>query len=102
MAEAISRAAIACNSGRFLWHRIGRYITTLFDEPRHPSLSWIITLASPEVPWSGDSHDESTVARWATVVSAVPYTEEICQRVVDTLLQIASINSLRPHIPIGA
>ena len=102
MAQAISRAAAASNSGRFVWHRIGRYIRTLFDKPRHPSLNWIITLASPEVPWSGDSHDESTVARWAAVVSAVPYTEEICQSVVGALLQIASINSLRPHIPTGA
>ena len=102
MAEAISRAAMASNSGRFIWHRIKRYLATLFDEQRSPRLNWIITLASPEVPWSGSLHDEKTVARWAAAVSAVPYTKEVGQSVVDALLQIAHIDSLRPHIPIDA
>jgi len=31
---------------------------------------------------------------------AVPYTEEVCQSVVDTLLQIASVRHLEPYIPV--
>ena len=40
------------------------------------------------------------VARWAAAASAAPYTEEIGQSVVDTLLHIASVDFLRPHIPV--
>ena len=41
------------------------------------------------------------VRRWAAAALVVVDTEEVSQYVVDTLLQIASICSLRPHIPIG-
>jgi hypothetical protein len=41
------------------------------------------------------------VAGWAVAASAVPYTEEAGQSVVDILLHIASVDSLRPHIPTG-
>ena len=102
MADAISHAVVASDSGRFLWHCIGRYITTLFDKPIPASLNWAITLASLQVPWSGNLHNESTVTRWAAAISTVPYTEEVCQSVVDALLQIAHTNSLRPHIPVEA
>ena len=102
MADAICRAAMASNSRRFMWHRVRRYIATLFDVQHPPSLNWIITLASSEVPWSSRLHDKNTVARWAAAVSAVPHTEEVCPSVVEALLQIASIDSLRPHIPIDA
>ena len=102
MADAICRAAMASNSRRFMWHRVRRYIATLFDVQHPPSLNWIVTLASSEVPWSSRLHDKNTVARWAAAVSAVPHTEEVCPSVVEALLQIASIDSLRPHIPIEA
>ena len=39
--------------------------------------------------------------RWATAVLAVPCTEEVGRSVVDTTLQIASEDSLRPRIPIS-
>ena len=98
---AISRAAGVPNSGRFMWDCIGPYVTTLFDEPSHPSLNQVLTLASPHIPWDDKSHGKPAVARWLTTASAVPYTEEIGQCMVDVLLQIASIRSLRQYIPIG-
>ena len=55
---------------------------------------------SPYVPWDDELHDGHTVARWAAAASATPYTEEIGRSVVDALLQIASVDSLRPHIPV--
>ena len=100
MADAISRAAKACTSGGFVWHRIRRYIATLFDNPIPPSLNWVVTLASCQVPWDGNLHDESTITRWAATISTVPYTPEIGRSVVDALLQIAHIDTLRPHIPV--
>ena len=63
MADAISRVAMASNSGRFMWHRIGRYITTLFEKPMPAYLNPAIALASPQVPWNGSLHNENTVTR---------------------------------------
>ena len=45
--------------------------------------------------------DETVVTGWVAAVSATLYTEEVGQSVVDALLQIVSIHSLRPHIPIS-
>ena len=99
MAVAISRAAEASNSWKFIWHRIGHYIGNLFEKPRSSSLNWVIALASPQVHWDDQLHNKHTIARWAAAVSAIPYTEEVAQCVVDALLRIAHINSLRSGIP---
>jgi hypothetical protein len=45
-------------------------------------------------------HGRDTVTRWGAAALAVPYTEEVGQSVVDALLQIASVDLLRPYIPI--
>ena len=102
MADAICRVAETSNSWRTIWHRVGRYIGNLFDEPRSPSLNWVVALASPQVPWDGKLHNKDTIARWAAAVSAIPYTEEVGQCVVDALLRIAHIDSLRSGIPTDA
>ena len=99
--NTFSHAARASNLLEPMWPHLKPYIATLFGKPTHPSLDWIIILASPHVPWHGSLHDENTVSRWAMVASAVSYTEEVGQSVVDVLLQIASIDSLRSHIPIS-
>ena len=103
MANAISRAAEASTPERFIWHRVRRHIAKLFDKTItiDPSLNWILALASCYVPWDGNLHDESTIIRWAETVLTVPYTPKIGQSVVHALLQIAHIDSLRPHIPVG-
>ena len=46
------------------------------------------------------SGHENLISRWAAAVSAVPYTEEVGQSVVHTLLSIANTGILLPHIPI--
>lgn len=99
MIDAILPIVSASKLGTFVWHRINPYLTTLFDEPSSPSLDQAVTLMSPYVPWDDKFHDEYTVARWAAAASALPYTEEIGSSVVNALLQIASVDSLRPHIP---
>ena len=100
MADAIIRFVSTSDSGRAVWHRVNPYLITLFDEPIPPPLNRVVTLISPYVPWDEKLHDEHTVARWAAAVLAVPYTEKIGSHAVDAMLQIASIDSLRPHIPI--
>ena len=54
---------------------------------------------SPYAFWRS-SHCANSVAQWAATALAVPYTEEVCQSVVDTLLQIASNHSLQSLIPV--
>jgi len=72
---------------------------TLFDEGSPDSLNRVITLVSPYAPWNHKSSHGSMVTRWATAVLAIPFTEEVEQSIVDTLLQIASNNSLQSYIP---
>ena len=100
MIDAILNVASASNSGKFIWDRVKPYLTTLFDEPSPPPLDRVVTLMSPYVPWDEKLHDGYTVARWVEVALAVPHTEEIGRSVVNALLQIASIDSLRQLIPI--
>ena len=103
MADAFLRVSRASNSNHreFMWRHVGPYIVPLVGKPTTPSLDSIIILASHRVPWNNKRVNKDTVARWAAATSAIPYTEEVGQSVVDALLQIASVDSLRPHIPIG-
>ena len=103
IADTFLRVARASNSNyrEFTWRQVGPYIVPLIGKPTTPSLDSIIILASHHVPWHSKLVDKDTVARWAAATSAIPYTEEVGQSVVDALLQIASVFSLRPHIPIG-
>ena len=75
-------------------------ITTLFEEASPDPPNRVVTLMSPHASWGrlGIS-DGNTVTWWAAAALAVPYTEEVGQSVVDTLLQIASQVRLRPYIP---
>jgi hypothetical protein len=98
MLDALFRAARA--SGWLMRIRTGPVIHTLFNEasPR------TIVLISPHVDWQELEDSESLIPHWAaatSTISAIPYTEEVDQSVVDTLLHIAAIDSLRPHIPVG-
>ena len=95
-----SRLASASQSGEFMWHRVRPYITPLLYRPTPQFPDLVIVLTSPYVVWHGSMQDEEAVARWATAVSAIPHTKEAGQAVVDALLQIASSDSLRPHIPV--
>jgi len=56
---------------------------------------------SPYADWGPESN-RNTVTRWTEAVLAVPcYTEEVGQRVVDALLQIASNIYIQPYIPVN-
>jgi len=44
--------------------------------------------------------DRNIVTQWAAAALAAPYTEELSRHVADALLQIASLESLQPYIPI--
>ena len=51
----------------------------------------------------GHASDVGAMIRfWVEAVSALPYTDDVGERVVDTLLQMASHSRLQPHIPVAA
>ena len=100
MADVFLRAAMASNSEEFVWNRAKPLFMRLFNTQNPPSLNWIITLISPHALWHIEPYDGNVVTKWAAAASAVSYTEEVGRSVVDTLLHIASVDSLRPHIPI--
>ena len=100
MVDVILCAARASYFGTFMWHPIQPYIDTLFNRKIVPSLSRVVALASPHATWDDMLDGPKAVVRWAAAVSVVPYTEEVGQSVVDALLQISSVDSLRPHVPI--
>jgi len=95
--DAFLGAAGAAGSTMHLWRVIRPFIPTLFERasPR------TVVLTSPHVPWHSELCDENVVARWAAAVSTIPYEDDIDRSVVDALLHIASIDSLRPQIPVG-
>jgi len=75
-------------------------VTTLFEEGNPNIPDRVVALVSPYADWSTFRFNENTVAWWAAAALAVPYTEEVCQSVVDTLLQLASVDHLDPYIPV--
>ena len=100
MVDAIFRAARA--SGLTLqWSHIKTHITVLFGESSPPFMNRAIALMSPYVSPLFGLDTKNHLARWAAAALAVPYSEEVCQSVVNTLLQISCNDSLRLHIPVG-
>ena len=92
------RAARASNYTGFVWHHVQPFVDTLLSkaDPR------TILLASPHVPWDSWIGRQDLIQPWTAAVHKVPYTEEVGQSVVDTLLQIASEDELLPQIDVDA
>ena len=104
MVDVFSRVARASNSGEFMWHCVEPLVVALFDEPNTPSPDRVITLVSPYLNWGNFHFDQNIVTRWSTAALAtlaVPYTEEVGRSVVDTLLRIMPVGSLRRYIPVS-
>jgi len=101
MFDTFLHIARTSKKGGFMWHRIRTPIAVLLREESPISLKQAILLASPNLPWRNPTTDGNFVRLWAEVACAVPWTCHIGQSVVDTLLLIASQDSLRSHIPVG-
>jgi len=85
----------------FMWHWIMLPITRLLNKGSTPPLKQAVLLASPHLPWWSFIDGKHLIQLWAAAAWEVPYTDEIGQSVVDTLLQIASYGYLQPHVPIS-
>ena len=59
--------------------------------------NWLTLTFGDKPMTSGHEH---MISQWAAAISAVPYTEEVGQSVVHTLLSMGDPQILLPHIPI--
>ena len=93
--DTIIRAARASRMWDLVWYHVNIFFSTLLSEasPR------VVALVSPYINWWFLRDRGDLVQWWAAAASAVPYTEEVAQGVVDTLLQIASEDRLVRYIP---
>jgi len=83
-----------------MWHCVKPLIVTLLKDEHSISPKRAIVLVSPHLAWCNFTNNEYTIQLWAAAVFAVPYTQDIGQCVVDTLLLIESQDSLRSHLPV--
>ena len=95
--DAFLHVARASKDRQFVWRRIGSITPALLSEASPRAL----VLVSPHILRYGLTAEGDLVLQWATATSTVPYSEEVCQSVVDTLLQIASVDRLLPHIDVA-
>jgi len=100
MLGVLSCAVMTSDPEQFIWHRVEQYIAAPSNNPSSPPLNQVILFGSPHVSWDDGRCNENMVTRWGAAASAVAYTEEVGQSVVDVLLQIATVDSLRSHIPV--
>ena len=96
-----SLCAMASERQAFMWRRIEPLVATLLSEESPISLKQAVVLASPYLPWKDFTIDKHLIQLLAVAASAVPYTNDIGQSVVDTLSRIANDTTLQPHIPVG-
>ena len=94
MLDTFLHVARASQEKGYKWLYVKYIITTLIFKasPR------AVVLALPHFQWNrvpvGEWND--LVAVWARSTSVVPYTEEVCQSVVDMLLQFGSEETSNP------
>lgn len=100
MLDTFLHAAMASKKQGFMWHRIGQPAVALLNEGNPVSLKRAVVLASSHLPWWNTTIDGRFIQLWAAAAWAVPYTHDLGHSVVDTLLLIASQDSLRSHIPV--
>ena len=94
MFDTILYVTRASRMSVFMWRHINKFVRTLFSE----SSPRAIVLASPHT-YCRYGGGGGLVRYWIAAASAVPYSEEIAQAIVDTLLQIASRGELQ-HVPV--
>ena len=96
MLDVLLYATRASKMLGFTWHRAKQFANVTFSN----ATTRAIILISPHIPWDLLPDREDLVQQWAAATSVVPYSEEVAQSVVDTLLQIVSTRDPLPHITI--
>ena len=85
----------------FLWHHLDPLVVALLAEESPIPLKRVAILTLPHTSWWVLPGREHQIQPWVAAASAVPYSDDIGRSVVDTLLLIAHLDPLSPHIPVG-
>ena len=101
MLDTLLYTARASGEQGFMWYYIKPVVTMLLNEESPVPLKQAVILLSPHLTWWNFTDDKHLTQSWAAATSAIPYTHDVGQCVVDTLLLIGSQDSLRPHLPVG-
>ena len=101
MLDAFLQIASVSGQSGLMWHWIKLSFIVLLENGSSVSQKQAAILATPHLPWWMFMNDKLLVQLWAAAASGMPYTDEVGQSVVNTLLQIPSTGSLRPYIPVG-
>ena len=96
MLDAFLRAARVPGVMGFVW----RYAEALTRTTLHNATPRAIVLVSPLFPWYWLTVGDGSIQLWVAAATAVQYTEEVAQCVVDTLMQIASVEEVLRHITV--
>jgi len=99
--ELLDTFLLAARASRvlgYMWFNTHRqFISTLLSGGVSPRA---LILVSPYIPWSKLIFSGGLIQQqWVAATCAVPYTEEVGQSVVDTVLQITSRREQLPHNP---
>jgi len=93
MFDVFLRVVRSSERSGLMWFYIEPLLSVLLDERAPVFSKQAAIMASPHVPWWQFENGGHLVQLWAGAYSAVPYTDDVGQSVVDTLLQIASWKS---------
>ena len=95
MFDALLRANRRWGAPASVWPHVKDFTSLL-----HEATPRAIALVLPHVPWRWFAADESSIQLWVAGVSAVQYTEDVAESVVETLLRIVPEEELLQHITV--
>ena len=101
MVDAISNAAKATRSRKFMWYRAKPFITAMFNKPNPPSLSWILGLVSPRVHWDDGVGGKGVIAKKAAATLETSQLDEDGWTVSSGLTRVGFIDPLHPDLSHG-
>ena len=100
--DTFVRAARASKIKKLTGNYIGPFIIRMLEEKSPVSVKQTAILVSPHLDprvFTESEYSTRLWKLWVAATSVVPYTDEVGQSVVTTLLRIAPSPSLRPDIP---
>jgi len=104
MFDALLRITKASDIRDYIWYHVEPLVSALLREGTSGSLKLAMVLASPHFPWRQFKNGENLARLWTAAVPTLSYTkkytDEINRSVVDTLLHIASQDTLRGYISV--
>ena len=100
--DVFSHAVKTARPARFWWRHVRPPVSMLLGDTSRVSTNRALIPISPCMPRGNQDFREHLARVWAEALSTVPMEEEFAPSVGDTLLQIASLESLPPDVCVDA